>query len=494
MLEEPGEEAPAEVESHGHRTSVRLVTYGLVTILAVLVVVSMAAIAAIRLAASTSVNELRTHWVPAQTSAVALAAAYVDESTAQRGYLLAGEPRFLTSFERGWRSAGQLEAKLRSLLMRDPTALERLSQVTTAHARWQALAEDQITARRAGPLPLTELAAMAVAGKQRFDTLRTQLASLTARTDALATDDLNRIAALNLDANLATLAAVALAVAVALLAIPALRRVLARPLERLIGRVQRVAGGEYEESIPADGPAELASIAEAVDRMRRSILRSSADLMAARHALTLQTERERIAADLHDLTIQRVFALGLALSATASGGGEAAVALRPLIDETDRIIRELRGIIFDVSDHPTGSLRAGVSELVRDSARALGFAPDVELRGPVDHAGGSLAEELLAVLHEALSNVARHAGATRADVTVSMDPDALTLTVADDGRGLPATRPPGRGIRNMEARATRLGGQLSIAGGPAGGTTVEWRVPLPGTPSVEPDGAAEQAV
>lgn len=471
----------------------RLITYGLVATLAGLLIVSMGAIAAVRFMTSKSVDQLRTHWVVAQTSVISLTGAYADEETGQRGFLLAGEPQFLAPLEKGRRTADRLEAKLESLLASDPAAIAQLHRVTAARAAWQTLADEQIAARRAGPLSQAELTTMALQGKQEFDILRARLAALTNRIDALANAELDRIDALNRDANLVTIAACALTVAVALLAVPALRRVLVRPLDGLIGRIHRVAGGNYDESIPAGGPAELAAIAAAVERMRRSILRSTDDLVAARQALTLRDERDRIAADLHDLTIQRVFALGLSLSAEVSRGGGAAASLSPLIDETDRIIQELRQVIFDVSDQPAGNLRAGISTLVKESARALGFSPNVEFRGPVDDVGTTLADEVLAVLHEALGNVVHHAGATRTNVTVTLDSHSLALSVTDDGHGRPSTQVSELDIGGMEARAARLGGQASITAGSDGGTTVEWRVPLDGAHLAEPDGPVGSA-
>lgn len=474
-----GGDAPLrEVPWRGRRSSVRVVAYGLVAALAGLLLVTALTTAVTRYDLSQAESQLRAHWLPAQTAALSLESAYVDEETGQRGYMLTGETRFLEPFVRGQASAIDLETRLRALLRGDHVALRRLAEVHAAHVTWQELADAQIAARRAGPLPQARLTAMTTNGKQRFDALRQTLTALTDRTSALANAELDRIASARDTANLVTALAAALAVVVAVLAVPALRRVLTRPLGRLLGRVQEVAGGAYEEAIPEEGPAELATIAAAVDRMRQSILSNAAALVDARHELTLHDERERIAADLHDLTIQRVFALGLSLSAASSRNREAAPTLAPLIDETDRIIRELRGIIFDVTEHDAESIRSGIAELVREGARVLGFVPVVAFRGSPEELGRDVAEGLLAVLHEALSNVARHARATRVDVGVVVTAERVVLTVADDGRGLEATCQSGDGTRNMEARARRLGGTTAISGGPAGGTTVEWQVPL----------------
>lgn len=458
--------------------SVRVVTYGFVGVLAGLLLLTSAAVVVSRFEVSRAEDQLRSHWLPAQTTALSLETSYVDEETGLRGYLLSGEARFLEPFEQAKTRSAQLSGELSSLLRSDPVALGRLRQVAAAHGSWLTLAEQELAARGGGPLDQAALSGMAAAGQNRFDVLRSRLTALADRTAALANRDLDRIAAARERAALATVVAVVVALVVAGLAVPVLRRLLNRPLGHLLGRVQQVAGGDYDRDIPPEGPVELATIAEAVDRMRESLLANTRALVEARHELTLRDERERIAADLHDLTIQRVFALGLSLSAAASRDRAAADLLGPLIDETDRIIQEVRSIIFDVSHPGRENLGASVRELVRDSARPLGFAPVVSFRGPVEQLRGEVADALLAVLHESLSNVARHARATRADVTVAVTADQVVLTVADDGRGLDPARPAGGGTRNMEARAARLGGSVSVRDRAGGGTEVEWCVPV----------------
>ena len=141
------------------------------------------------------------------------------------------------------------------------------------------------------------------------------------------------------------LAGLALAATVALL-----HFALTRPLGRLTGQLGAVSGGEYDRRIDASGPQEIRQIAEAAESMRMSIVDRSADLVAAQHELSVQTERQRVAADLHDTTIQRLFGLGLKLSALASQRAELAATLNALIDEADEIIRELRRMIFQMNE------------------------------------------------------------------------------------------------------------------------------------------------
>jgi signal transduction histidine kinase len=145
-------------------------------------------------------------------------------------------------------------------------------------------------------------------------------------------------------------------------------------------------------------------------------------------------------------------------------------------------VRQVRSVIFEMqtSRLPGRSLRQAILELTAESARSLGFEPRVAFDGPVDSlVDDAVAEHVLAVLREALSNVARHAGATSVEVSVSTDADHLTVSVTDDGRGVPDASTGGRGLDNMRVRATRLFGDVTIGPGPGGiGTGVHWTVPL----------------
>lgn len=461
--------------------SVRFVATALVGVLVAILVLSSAASLVARLRVANAQNELRNRWIPAQDAAIALEAAYTDEETGQRGFLLTGDPTFLQPYDSGSGTAVGLQNQLAALLRNDPVALGDLHQVTAAMDAWTSeAAEPQIAERRKGPIDPAQLDPMALRGKQLFDIVRAKLTVLHDRTGALASLQLRRIDQAQSLATIITIVTVALAALVAVLAVPVLARVLTRPLRRLLGSVQRVAKGDYQAAIVPEGPAEIQLIAGAVERMRQSILEHSRNLVESREELTLRDERDRLAADLHDLSIQRLFALGLSMSAAASRNPEMRAVLHGFVDETDRIIRELRGIIFDISHAKApDSLRAGVGALVNESSRALGFSPSVEFRGPVDQAtSAEITEEMLAVLREALSNVARHAHASRAEVVVSAGEGLMRLSVADDGNGLAPSMVNGNGIVNMQARAARLGGEASVTSGTEGGTTLSWTVPL----------------
>ncbi|MFI7150188.1 GAF domain-containing protein [Nonomuraea sp. NPDC050022] len=199
--------------------------------------------------------------------------------------------------------------------------------------------------------------------------------------------------------------------------------------------------------------------------------------------LGLLEDRDRIAKDLHDVVIQRLFAIAMTLMSTVRlvDKPEASSRMRHAIDELDETIRQIRSTIFALQgSHETAepSLRAQIVELVESARGHLGFMPGLLMEGRLDNrVPEPVAEHLLAVLREALSNLVRHAKASKADVSVEVADDVLTLAVQDNGVGLPAG---GRrsGLRNLQERATGLGGSFDVISPEAGGTALRWSVPL----------------
>jgi signal transduction histidine kinase len=152
------------------------------------------------------------------------------------------------------------------------------------------------------------------------------------------------------------------------------------------------------------------------------------------------------------------------------------------VESIDATIRQIRTAIFTLSapSSAVGStLRADIVRVGAEAARGLGFEPAVSFDGPVD-AGvrPEVAAEIIAVVREALANVARHAHARHVSVDLRVTADECHLQVADDGVGIADTgRGPGNGLANARARADRFGGTLSLSTGPHGGTALDWRVP-----------------
>jgi len=200
--------------------------------------------------------------------------------------------------------------------------------------------------------------------------------------------------------------------------------------------------------------------------------------------LVLLEDRERIARDLHDTVIQRLFATGLTLQGAVrlTQRPEVAERIQQAVEDLDDTVREIRTAIFELHT-PRGpgiSLRRQFLDLVDEMASVLGFSPVLRFDGPVDTMVPSdVGEQARAVLREALSNVARHAGATHVDVDVVAKDGILSVIVADNGTGLPAEhRVGGRGMGNMASRAQALGGSFSAEPRAGGGTVVEWLVPV----------------
>ena len=206
--------------------------------------------------------------------------------------------------------------------------------------------------------------------------------------------------------------------------------------------------------------------------------------------LTVLEDRDRIARDLHDLVIQRLYATGMSLQGTLpmSTRPEVTERLRNAVDAMDDTIKDIRATIFALQARraPGTSLRTEILVLIDEMTTMLGFAPTLRLGGglgtPVT---AEIAEHLIAVLREALSNVARHSGATQVSVTVDVTAGWLSVLVRDNGCGIPegASR---SGLRNMAGRAEKLGGELRLLQAEGGGTELEWRVPAP--PEAESDG------
>jgi signal transduction histidine kinase len=193
-------------------------------------------------------------------------------------------------------------------------------------------------------------------------------------------------------------------------------------------------------------------------------------------------DRDRIARDLHDLVIQRLYATGMSLEGLAArmGGSEHGRRLSSAVDALDETIRELRSAIFSLHARPgeqEAGLRARILEVTDEAVAALGFAPELRMSGRLDgQVPADAAEHLLSALREALSNAARHASATKVEVTVKAGRE-LILLVRDDGTGLKqSTRRSG--LANLAERAALLGGTIRTGPADGGGTQLEWRVPL----------------
>jgi signal transduction histidine kinase len=208
----------------------------------------------------------------------------------------------------------------------------------------------------------------------------------------------------------------------------------------------------------------------------------NARLHARVRDLTLAEDRERIARDLHDTVIQRVFAVALSLQTAQRLSTDPVVAkrLENAVTDLDETIRQIRTAVFALEPPPTasGGLRVRILELLAGVARGLGFDPEIRFDGLIDLVPRPVGTELLAALQEALANVTRHAAATRVEITLQVTDAQLRLRVLDNGVGPAEGDQAGRGLGNMTKRARALGGSFAFSGRPEGGSRVDWDVPL----------------
>ena len=250
--------------------------------------------------------------------------------------------------------------------------------------------------------------------------------------------------------------------------------------QRVLG-VLMVARAREQRAFDASDVALVESFA----RQAALVLEFTRATGAGRRLAVLE-DRDRIARDLHDLVVQRLFGLGLGLQSMNGLVEQPMVAQRlaDFVTEVDQTIREIRRTIFSLQEPPAGAadLRAQLMKVVQESARLLGFEPALAMDGPVDSVvPDRVRPDLLATLREALANTARHASAKNVEVEVVVDRAAtnLRLVVRDDGDGLPSGR--GRhtgGLVNMAARAARWDGSCEVESVEGRGVTLTWSVPL----------------
>jgi signal transduction histidine kinase len=198
-----------------------------------------------------------------------------------------------------------------------------------------------------------------------------------------------------------------------------------------------------------------------------------------RALVALLDDRDRIARDMHDHVIQRLFATGLSLQSAARLATHPLVQPRieDAVDDIDAAIKEIRQAIYQL--HRPIRPEENSERLTTMTAaftEALGFRADLQTDGPVDRVGPVLASEVLAVVREGLANMAKHSGATHGRVAVTVDEHAVCVEVTDDGSGVDPASARG-GLVNLSERAAAHGGTFDILPGTPRGTLLRWRVP-----------------
>jgi len=259
---------------------------------------------------------------------------------------------------------------------------------------------------------------------------------------------------------------------------PALVVPLGNPPDRSLLVAMRASGSEPFDEDDLDLMSAFATQAAVVLELAR--------VQQRERRLQLQSDRDRIARDLHDHVVQRIFATALSLDrlsrSLAQEQPDAAGRLARSIDELDETMAEIRAAIFELQQQDgveSSTVHRRLTEVVRQATEGHDLQPDVRFRGTVDELPRYLVPDLLAVVRELVTNVVRHARATRVTVLVDAgnaeDADDVVVTVTDDGIGLPAVAPRS-GLANLADRAERRGGRLTTSSG-GSGTEVRWTVP-----------------
>lgn len=231
------------------------------------------------------------------------------------------------------------------------------------------------------------------------------------------------------------------------------------------------------ETAFTDADLEMAFTFAAQTSIALEIVRARED----RRRLETTQDRARIARELHDNVIQRLFGAGLSLQAvSALVAADASEAIDSQIDVIDETIKDIRTIIFALSGNErTGvrGLRDRLLDVTTEVTASWATSPRLSFRGPLDSlVTPSLADDLVAVLRELLTNVVKHAHADIVAVTAAIVDDHVELEVVDDGVGVPDAVPRS-GLANIADRALLRGGGCEVTARPEGGTTVRWRVP-----------------
>ncbi|MGO4617154.1 GAF domain-containing sensor histidine kinase [Nocardia sp. 2YAB30] len=209
-----------------------------------------------------------------------------------------------------------------------------------------------------------------------------------------------------------------------------------------------------------------------------------ADTQRRMRELDVLSDRDRIARDLHDHVMQRLFAVGLSLQGTLqrARAPEVKARLTETIDDLQAILQHIRHSIFDLqsstSATETPAFRKRLHDIVAETTADSGLRTTVHLAGPVSVLAPLLSEDVAAVVREGASNAVRHAAATSVSVSLTVGDD-ITVEVADDGTGVPDDLTWRSGLADLAARAERAGGGFGIGSSPTGGTVLRWAAPLP---------------
>ncbi|WP_236794176.1 CHASE3 domain-containing protein [Amycolatopsis sp. GM8] len=457
--------------SHAWPRTLRWRVYALVGGLLLLVVVSAVVTTASRLYATSVGNHVRESLRPAQQSAAVLSHDYVDMETSVRGFMLTHDEQFLAPYESGRADVARQEQRLRELLSFDERSLALVDGVDAAAETWQRESiEPGIAGTRDGTLDVT---ANAQVGRMSFDVVRARLTDLQAHIDELTAAGLQQSTAAQNSTNLITIACAALALVLGAIVVLLLRSSLDAPLRRLLGQVRRVSDGELDRRVDAGGPAEIAELGQAVETMRVRILDEIGRATETSEQLGRLEEADRIAHELGDTVLKRMFGIGLALQSGSARFPAASAVFTRAISDLDQAINQLRSSLYGhASALSVPALGLAVQTLVSELESEVGAVPELVLTGDLDRGlPEPVVAEVLDVLTEAMG-VLLTPGAT--------DPVAIGLTRDDGVIRLRVTGPEPASVTSLEALGERArlrhgDGEVNYVDGRA---ILNWWVPV----------------
>jgi len=283
-------------------------------------------------------SQIRSTLRPAQSSAAALAKAYVDMETGVRGYQLSGAAQLLEPYDDGRNTATASHKRLSTLLAEDEEGTRLLASVDRAATDWE---------RTVAAPALRDEGTSAASDEAKFDSVRGLLTALQSHIDRRTAAVIQSWTDAQAQANMVTTLCGGLALVIGGAVIVLVRRSLVRPVNDLVANVRRVAEGDLSHPVPARGPAEVITVGHAVESMRQRILRESARAARSSEQLVRLHEADRIAQDLGSTTIRDLFSVSLSLQSAAARHPSAAPALRAITADVDRVLHELRSRVFD---------------------------------------------------------------------------------------------------------------------------------------------------
>jgi signal transduction histidine kinase len=412
------------------------------------------------------------------TAANALERRVVDLESGARGFVITGKDRFLAPWEAARRAIPRDSRRLVTLTDHPQQRRRALAIVAGARSYLRDYSLPLVAAARRGD-PSAGSVATTAAGTRRVEALRARFDSFVTTERALAATRQDDADADARRAVIAASAGLGGSIALILLCAGYLTRAIVLPVRRAAAMAGRLAGGDLSVRMPETGAAEIGELERAFNTMAGSLEASHADLTRSRARVVAASDetRRRIERDLHDGTQQRLVSLGLELRAAEAMAPPELTELRSQLSQTAQglagAIEELQEISRGI--HPAilskGGLGPALGTLARRSAIPVELEVDADRRlsQPIEAAA-------YYVVSEALTNAAKHSGASAVHVTVAGRDGFVHVSIRDDGVGgaVPAR---GSGLIGLKDRVEALGGEIEIESPPGSGTSLRVRIP-----------------